>query len=185
MGRKSETLSQIWVMRAPGVGSSPIHSLGVLLGLVSCVGSKVCCLGSFWPRPIQGFQCAARLKAGGPNLSPGRKRRRKRIFPSSTGNRFPAVTFSNHFCCPRPLLWTELGFGCDVQYKATSPGPVAMNKSIHTMLKKTCTSASDPLFHSCSDSVIARKTLPLQSIFHWPKQVEVRRFQILTIWWVW
>lgn len=126
MGRKSETLSQIWVMRAPGVGSSPIHSLGVLLGLVSCVGSKVCCLGSFWPRPIQGFQCAARLKAGGPNLSPGRKRRRKRIFPSSTGNRFPAVTFSNHFCCPRPLLWTELGFGCDAQYKAMSPGPVSI-----------------------------------------------------------
>ena len=45
-----------------------------------------------------------------------------------------------------------------------------MNKSLHVMLIKICTSGCDPLFHSCSDIIVARKMLPMQS-----KQMEVRR----------
>lgn len=33
-----------------------------------------------------------------------------------------------------------------------------------------------------NDGTVARKMLPMQYIFHQPKQMEVR---ILTIWWVW
>ena len=50
----------------------------------------------------------------------------------------------------------------------------AMNKSLHDDLIKICTSGGDPVFHSCSDGIVARKMLPMQSIFHWPKQMEVR-----------
>ena len=56
------------------------------------------------------------------------------------------------------------------------------------MLVKICTSRDDPLFYSCCDGIsgiIARKMLPLQSLFHWPKQMEVRRHQIRTIRWMW
>ena len=60
-----------------------------------------------------------------------------------------------------------------------------MNKSLHAALIKICTSGGGPLFHSSYNSVIARKVLPTQSIFHRPEQMEVRRHQIWTIWWVW
>ena len=50
---------------------------------------------------------------------------------------------------------------------------------------KICTSRGDPLFHSSCDDFFARKMLTMQSIFHWPEQVEVRRHQIQTIGWVW
>ena len=45
---------------------------------------------------------------------------------------------------------------------------------------KICTSGRDPLFHSCCDSIFPRKMLPMQSVFHWPKQIKVRRLQIQT-----
>jgi len=61
----------------------------------------------------------------------------------------------------------------------------AMNKSLHAMLVKICTSRGDSLFHSCYDSIIARKVLPIQSIFPWHKQMEVRRHKIWIMWWVW
>ena len=45
-----------------------------------------------------------------------------------------------------------------------------MKKSLHAVLvkKKICTSRADPLRHSCYHSIVARKTLLTQSIFHWP-----------------
>jgi len=61
----------------------------------------------------------------------------------------------------------------------------AMNKSLHAMLVKICTSGSDPLFHSCYDSTVAEKMLPTQSILHQPDQTEARGQQIQTTWWVW
>jgi len=61
----------------------------------------------------------------------------------------------------------------------------AMNKSLHAALVKICNSRGGPLFHSSYDGVIARKMLPMQSIFHRPEQMEVRRHQIRTIRWVW
>jgi len=45
------------------------------------------------------------------------------------------------------------------------------------MLIKICTSAGDSRFHSCYD---ARNMLPVQFIFHPPKQMKVRRLQIQT-----
>ena len=62
---------------------------------------------------------------------------------------------------------------------------LAMNTNLHAMLIKVCTSRGDPLFQICCNSVIARKTLPTQSIFHQPEQMEVRRHQIQNRWWVW
>ena len=59
---------------------------------------------------------------------------------------------------------------------------LAMNKSLHAALAEICTSGGEPLFHSCYDSIIARKTLPTRSVFHWSKQMGVRRHQIWTIW---
>ena len=53
----------------------------------------------------------------------------------------------------------------------------ATNKGLHAALIKICTSGDVPLFHSCSDGIIARK----MSILHWPKQTEVRTQQIQTI----
>ena len=43
----------------------------------------------------------------------------------------------------------------------------------HDALIKICTSGGDPLFHSCYDSILARKILPTQSIsiFHWLKLI--------------
>jgi len=32
---------------------------------------------------------------------------------------------------------------------------------------------------------VARKMLPMQSIFHWPEQIKIRKHQIQTIQWVW
>jgi len=61
----------------------------------------------------------------------------------------------------------------------------ATNKSLHAVLVKTCTSGGGPLFHSSYDGIVARKMLPMQSIFHQPEQMEVRRRQIQTTWWVW
>jgi len=61
----------------------------------------------------------------------------------------------------------------------------SMNKSLHAVLIKICTSGGGPLFHSSYDGVVARKMLPTQSIFHRPKKMEVRRHQIRTIQWVW
>ena len=60
-----------------------------------------------------------------------------------------------------------------------------MNKSLHAVFIKICTSAGGSLFHSSYYSVVARKMLPMQSIFHWPEQMEVRTDQIQTKWWVW
>ena len=48
-----------------------------------------------------------------------------------------------------------------------------MNKSLHTMLVKTYTSGGDQLFHSCCGTVVPRKMLPTQSIFHWTKQMKI------------
>jgi len=56
-----------------------------------------------------------------------------------------------------------------------------MIKSLHAVLIKICTGRGDSLFHGCYDDVIARKTLPIQSIFHQPEQLEIRRCQIWTI----
>ena len=39
---------------------------------------------------------------------------------------------------------------------------LVINKSWNAVLVKICTSESDPLFHSCYDSIIARKILPTQ-----------------------
>jgi len=61
----------------------------------------------------------------------------------------------------------------------------AMNKSLHAVLVKICTSGDGPLFHGSYDGVIARKMLLTQSLFPRPEQMEVRRHQILTIRWVW
>ena len=52
-----------------------------------------------------------------------------------------------------------------------------MNKSLCALLIKICTSRDDPLFHSCYDGIVARKMLPMQSVFHWPGQMEVRKYQ--------
>ena len=60
-----------------------------------------------------------------------------------------------------------------------------MNKSLHAVLVKICTRGADPLFHGCYDDVIARKMLPMQSISHQPKQMELKRCQIQAVWWVW
>ena len=60
----------------------------------------------------------------------------------------------------------------------------AMNKSLHAALVKICTSGGGPLFHSSYYGIVARKTLPTQSIFYRPEQMEVRRCQIQSIWWV-
>jgi len=60
-----------------------------------------------------------------------------------------------------------------------------MNKTLHAALIKICTRGGDPLFHSSYDGVVARKMLPTQSIVHRPEQMEIRRHQIRTIWWVW
>ena len=58
----------------------------------------------------------------------------------------------------------------------------AMNKNLHAVLRKICTSRADPLYHSCYDGAVAWKMLPIQSIFHQSKQMEVRSHQIWTIW---
>jgi len=60
-----------------------------------------------------------------------------------------------------------------------------MNKSLYATLIKICTSRGDSPFHRCSDGIIAKKMLPMQSIFHRPEQMEVRRHQIQIIQWVW
>jgi len=49
-----------------------------------------------------------------------------------------------------------------------------MNKSLHAAFIKISTRGGDPLFHSYYDGA-ARKMLPLQSAFHQPKEMEVRR----------
>jgi len=53
------------------------------------------------------------------------------------------------------------------------------------VLIKVCINGGDPLFYSCCDGAVARKMLPKQSIFHQPKQMEIRRCQIRTRWWMW
>jgi len=60
-----------------------------------------------------------------------------------------------------------------------------MNKSLPAAHIKVCMSGADPLFHSCYEDIIARKSLPMQSILHHLEQMELRRLQIQTIWWVW
>jgi len=45
----------------------------------------------------------------------------------------------------------------------------AMNKSLHAMLLNICTRGGGPRFHSSYDGVIARKMLPMQSIYHRPE----------------
>lgn len=57
-----------------------------------------------------------------------------------------------------------------------------MNKSLHAALVKICTSGADPLYHSWYDGVIAKKMFPMQFIFHWLEQMEVRRHQIWAKW---
>jgi hypothetical protein len=47
----------------------------------------------------------------------------------------------------------------------------AMNKRLHTALIIICTTGGGPLFHSSYDGVIAKKMLPTEFIFHWPKQI--------------
>ena len=58
-----------------------------------------------------------------------------------------------------------------------------MNKSLHAALVKICTSGGGALLHSSYDDVVARNMLPMQFIFHWPEEMEVRRRQIRTIRW--
>ena len=57
----------------------------------------------------------------------------------------------------------------------------AMNKSLHAALVNICTSGADPLYHSFYDGIIARKMLPIDSIFHWSEQMDVKRHHIWTI----
>ena len=59
-----------------------------------------------------------------------------------------------------------------------------MNKSLLATRVKICTSGGESLFYSCYDDIIA-KILPMQPIFHGPKQMKVRRCQIWTTWWLW
>ena len=61
----------------------------------------------------------------------------------------------------------------------------AMNKSLHAMLTKICTSEDDPLFHSCYDGIVPRKMLQMQFIFLMSKETEVRRHQIQSMHGVW
>ena len=60
-----------------------------------------------------------------------------------------------------------------------------MKESLHEALVKICTSGGGAPFHSSYDGVVARKLLPMQSIFHRPKQMEIRMRQIRPIQWVW
>lgn len=60
-----------------------------------------------------------------------------------------------------------------------------MDKSLQVTLIRICTGGGDQLFHSCYDGVVARKMFPAWSIFHQFEQMEIRRHQIWTIWWVW
>ena len=53
-----------------------------------------------------------------------------------------------------------------------------MNKSLCAAFMQICTSGGETLFHSCYGGVSAGKMLPACSIFHWPKQMEIRRHQI-------
>jgi len=52
-----------------------------------------------------------------------------------------------------------------------------MNKNLQTAVIKICTSVGDPQFQSCYDHINARKMLFMHSIFHYPKQMEVRSAQ--------
>ena len=61
----------------------------------------------------------------------------------------------------------------------------AMNKSLHDVLVKICTSGGDPLFHKCYDNTLARKMLPMQCVLHQTEQMEVRMGQIWNIWCLW
>ena len=45
-----------------------------------------------------------------------------------------------------------------------------MNKSLHETFLIICILGGDPLFQSCYDDIIARKMLPMQSIFQQPKR---------------
>jgi len=58
---------------------------------------------------------------------------------------------------------------------------LVMNKSLHAMLVKICTSRGDPRFHNLYDGIVARKMLPTPSIFQDLEQTEVRRRYILTM----
>ena len=58
-----------------------------------------------------------------------------------------------------------------------------MNKSLHAVLIKICTTEGDTLLHSYYDGIIARKMLPMQFVFHQPNRMEIRRHQICTIQW--
>ena len=60
-----------------------------------------------------------------------------------------------------------------------------MNKSLYKMLWEICISKGYPLFHSCYEGIVARRMLPMQSVFHWVKEVEDGRNQIWSILWVW
>ena len=61
----------------------------------------------------------------------------------------------------------------------------AVSKNLQAALVKICTSGGGPLFQSSYDSVVGRKMLPTQFVFHRPEHMEVRRRQIRTIGWVW
>ena len=50
---------------------------------------------------------------------------------------------------------------------------------------RICTSGIYQLFRSCFRDIVARKMLPMQSIFHQLEQMKVRMCQIQTIRWVW
>ena len=67
---------------------------------------------------------------------------------------------------------------------AFSPATNCM-PSLHAMLVKVCTSGDDPLFHSWYGGIFIRKMLSMQSIFHLPEQMVIRRHQIWNIWWMW
>jgi len=56
-----------------------------------------------------------------------------------------------------------------------------MNKSLHAELGKIGTGEDDPLFHSCCNSIIARRVLPTLSILHLPEQMKVGRCHVPTI----
>ena len=58
-----------------------------------------------------------------------------------------------------------------------------MNKSLHSMVIKSYTCRCEPLFHSCYNSTIAKKTLPMQVHTHQSKEMEVRRYHThCTVW---
>ena len=93
----------------------------------------------------------------------------------------PLIYFHEHFKRYKEhnnTVWWRKFFTTIFQHS-----PV-MNKNLYAALIKICTGWSHPLHHSCYDGIAAMNTLMMQLIFHWPEQMELRRCQFWTIWWM-